>query len=66
MAPEKVSSKPATPTKTVPDNDTIEAMPYTDAADVSDDDNEEQPSKNQRSRRSKMVMAQHRENNKDN
>ena len=40
MAPEKVSSKPATPAKTVPDNDTSEAIPYTNVACVSDDEYE--------------------------
>ena len=65
VAPEKVSSKPATPVQTVLDNNASEAMPYTDAAYVSDDEGEEQPSNNPRSRRIRRFMAQHQENNKD-
>ena len=59
-------SKPGMwPAQTVPDNDASEAMPDIDAVYVSDDEEEEQPSNNHRSRRSKRVMAQHRENNMD-
>ena len=49
----------------MPDNDASEDMPDIDTAYVLDDEDEEQPSNNHRSRRSNRVMAKHRENNKD-